>query len=178
MFNIKQATARKFIKNKAKTQSAEEKKQLRRIRSVGAVADAAVFRSYDFTRKLKDLLDLHGDKLEVLLFAMDPKENEIDGYPVCRADSFGWNGKIKPGPVWDFTDKEFDLLINYGTEPQIFREVVVARSNALLKAGFGEPANPFQDISIHTPGNKMDAFHSELARYLGVLGLLGNKSGN
>lgn len=176
MFNLKQATARKFIKNKAKRQAESEKKQLRRIRSVGAVADLAMFRSYDFTRKLHDLLDLPKGGLEVLLFAVDGGANEIDGYTVCRADSFGWNGTIKQGPVKAFADKEFDLLINYGIEPQVFREVVVARSEALLKAGFGEPANPFQDISIHTPGNKMDAFHAELVRYLGVLGLVSNKT--
>jgi hypothetical protein len=173
LFGLKAKTAAKFIKNQGQNPDSEKKNPPSRIKSVGALADIDLFRNYDFTRKLIESFELAPNQVRVAL--VDPSgknQNTLDAPEAFGEDSFGLYGKIKNATLEEFVEKEFDLLVNYSGTDWVFSEVILTRSKARLKAGFGADDAGWQDISIKIPGNKMDTFHEELVKYLRIMNLL------
>ena len=172
ILNLKNKTAHKFIKNNANKAKNKDKKTVIKIKSVGVLAMADLFKTYDFTKKLIDEIGLKDHGIEVALLD-DIKPNEtMEIYQVYTDKSFGMYGKIKDSSLKNFVDREFDLLINYCDADNIFSQVICFKSQAKIKAGFEYEISNFNDISIKIAGNKIDTFNNELIKYLDILKLL------
>lgn len=173
LFGLKAKTAVKFIKKHYENPDSGKKNPPSRIKSIGALADIDLFRNYDFTRKLVDSFDLAPNQVQVALIDPSGKnQSTLDAPEAYSEESFGLYGKIKNSTLEEFVDREFDLLVNYSGTDWVYTEVILARSQAKLKAGFDNDATGWQDIAIKIPGNKMDTFHEELVKYLRIMNLI------
>ncbi len=172
VLNLKNKTAYKFIKNNSKNAKKFDKKTIDKIKRVGVLARADLFKTYDFTKKLIDEIGLREHAIEVaLLDELEPNKT-IEIYNVYTNKSFGMYGKIKDNSLKKFVDTKFDLLINYCGPDDIFALVICFKSKASIKAGFEYENFNFNDISIKIAGNKIDTFNDELIKYLGILNLI------
>ncbi len=172
IFNFKNKTAHKFIKNQSKKAGNLDKIKIEKIENVGIIAEVNLFRSYDFTKKLSEDLGIDKKAIRVILFDDVKNENLIDNYEVYSEKAFSYYGKIKEIKLKEFVNTEFDLLINYCDSNIIYAQITGVKSNAKLKAGFEHNFSNFNDLSIKITGNKIDTFNSELIKYLHIMSLL------
>jgi len=172
VLNLKSKTAYKFIKNNSKKSNKSNKKTIDKIKRVGVLARADLFRTYDFTKKLIDEIGLREHNIEVALLDDVMPNETIEIYNVYTDKAFGLYGKIKDSGLKKFVDTKFDLLINYCGSDDIFAFVICFKSKAAIKAGFEYENFNFNDISIKITGNKIDTFNDELIKYLGILKLI------
>jgi hypothetical protein len=172
ILNLKNKTAYKFIKNNTEKTRNIDKKSIDKIKSVGVLARADLFKTYDFTDKLIEEIGLRNNTIEVALFDELKPNETIEIYNVYTGKAFGMYGKIKDNRLKNFVDTEFDLLINYCDSDCIFGHVTGFKSKAIIKAGFELDDSSYYDISIKVSGNKIDTFNDELVKYLNILNLL------
>jgi len=89
---------------------------------------------------------------------------------ILTPKDLNWYGLPKPGPVDDFINTEFDLLLNIALDQTLLFDYVTALSKARFKIGWSPKESNFFDLNINIKG-KPDAFY--LARqqifYLGQL---------
>lgn len=170
ILNLKNKTAHKYIKKQPKSSGISKNKKINKIHTVGIVAEADLFRTYDFTKKLSENLGINKEAIKVILF--DNEKSQVENYNIFSEKSFGMYGKIKNDDLQAFVDTSFDLLINYCLEETIYGQVVVCKSKAKLKAGFENKFADFYNLSINIPGNKIDTFNKEIIKYLQILKLL------
>ena len=100
-----------------------------------------------------------------------PKNAVADtGTNILTPKDLNWYGLPKPGPVDDFINTEFDLLLNIALNQSLQLDYVTALSKARFKIGWSPDEKNFFDLNINIKG-KNDALF--LARqqifYLGQL---------
>lgn len=173
LLNLKQKSAVKFIKNQETVSVKGQKVMPDGILRVGVLADYGLIESYDFSRRLAEVLKIERTQLQMMLYLPSGKNRSYEDYQSFSEEAFGMFGKIKSEEVKKFAATKFDLLINYCESESVFGQVLFIRSNAKLKAGFDNEGSSFNDISIKVAGNKIDLFNEELARYLELLNLIG-----
>lgn len=92
------------------------------------------------------------------------------GTSILTRKDLNWCGLPKPGPVDEFMNTEFDLLLNIAMKQTLQFDYVTAVSKARFKIGWSPEENNFFDLNINIKG-KPDALY--LARqqifYLGQL---------
>lgn len=172
ILNLKNTTTNKFIKNQLKAASSRREFELKVIKRVGVLAEASLFQTYDFTKRLSEGLNLEQEDLKVCLFDPSGKETGIDFYTLCSERDFGLYGKLKSEALSKFVARDFDLLINYCDPDLLFPRVIMLKSGARMKAGLEHESNFFNDIAIKVPGNDIDGFNKELQKYLQILKLI------
>lgn len=172
VFGLKERSAHKYIKKQLKLDEKSQKKSPAIIRRVGILADTKLFEAYDFTKKLSENFNMHQADIQLVLYQDSEDDTKDLAHDIFNENDFKLNGKIKSKNIQHFADTKFDLLINYCDFDNVYANVLVLRSKALLKAGFDSDETPFYDISIKTQGNKIHTFNEELAKYLHILNLL------
>jgi len=172
ILNLKNKTAYKYIKKQPKNTGNVENKISNKIQTVGIVAEADLFKTYDFTKRLSEDLNIDKNKINVILFDYEKAENAIGNYDFFSEKSFGMYGKINEESIKNFVNTSFDLLINYCAEETIYSQVIVCKSKAKLKASFENKYAGFYNLSINISGNKIDTFNKEIIKYLQILNLL------
>ncbi len=172
ILNLKNTTANKFIKNQLTATASERKFELKAIERVGVLAEASLFKTYDFTKRLSEGLNLEIEDLKVCLFDGSQKGAELEFHRLCSEKDFGLYGKIKSEALKNFVSRDFDLLVNYCDPKLLFPQVIMLKSAAKIRAGFEHEVNFFNDIAIKVRGNDIDGFNKELLKYLRILNLI------
>jgi len=172
ILNLKDNTARKFIKNQYNKDASRREFQVKRIKRVGVLAELTLLQTYDFTKRLGEGLKIEPEDMKVILFDPTGKATAPESFRLVDEKHFGLNGKIKSEALNRFIGREFDLLINFCDPELLYPKVIMLRSKAMLKAGFDHELNFFNDISIKTQGNHIDTFNDELIKYLQILKLI------
>lgn len=100
-----------------------------------------------------------------------PKDDVAEtGANILTHKDLNWYGLPKPGPVDDFINTEFDILLNIALNQSLQFDYVTALSRARFKIGSSKEETNFFDLNINIIG-KQDALY--LARqqifYLGQL---------
>lgn len=172
IFNLKNKTAYKYIKKQPKNTNNLKNKIASQIHTVGIIAEANLFKTYDFTKRLSEDLGIDKSKIKVILFENKNTESPQESYKYFYEKSFGMYGKIKDKDIKNFVDTSFDLLINYCAEEIIYSQVIACKSKAKLKVSFENEYASFYNLSINISGNKIDTFNKEIIKYLQILNLL------
>jgi len=172
IFNLKNKTAYKFIKNHLNKGEKSSNKIQGNIQTVGILAESRLFEAYDFTKKLSENFKIKAEDFKVLLYENPNVDNINISYPGFYEKDFGLYGKIKSDKVKNFADTKFDILINYCPSTNLFANVLLIHSKAKLKAGFYNENDEFYAISVKVSDNKIDTFNEELTRYLNILKLI------
>ncbi len=173
LLNLKITTAHKFIKKQRKAYGLNREFDLTSIQRVGVLSELSLIETYDFTKRLCEGLGLRKEALKVFLYDTEGNGQAPGFYGMCNDKSFGYNAKIKSEALRKFVNRDLDLLINYCDPNLLYPRVIMLKSKAVLRAGFEDEANFFNDISVKTPGNDIDTFNQELVKYLQILKLIG-----
>ncbi len=172
ILNLKFKTAYKYIKKQQKNTSNLENNITSQIRTVGIIAEANLFKAYDFTKRLSEDLGIDKNNIKVVLFDIKNDETPLENYKYFYENSFGMYGKIKDEDIKIFVGTSFDLLINYCAEETIYSQVIAYKSKAKLKISFENEYASFYNLSVNISENKIDTFNKEIIKYLQILNLL------
>jgi len=171
--SLKKNTAFKFNQKELKKLQKVSRKAPKVIHTIGVLASASLFGSYDISRNLSQKLNKPHKNLEIIIFENLKDDFVTQHYNTFSEKDFGMFGKTKAQNLIDFVDTKYDLLINYCSSESVFANVVALRSQAAFKVSFAneELANLY-DFTIDVDSNKVDIFNDELAKYLQILELI------
>ncbi len=171
-FGLKDKIAHKFIKNQLKIEVKSEKYSPMLVEKVGILAEAELFKAYDFTKKLSENFNLPIENFQLIVSQESVNEVDETTYNIFSDKDFKLNANIKTENIQQFADTKFDLLINYCNHDNLYANVLVLHSKALIKAGFDNEETPFYDISVKTQANKIHTFNEELTKYLQIMNFI------
>ncbi len=172
ILNLKKKSAHKFIQNQLKKTGKTKKVIPENIEKVGIIADKRLWEAFDFVKDLEESLQISQQNFKVILTDPDIEQQEDHENLTFSEKDLGMFGKIKNLDVFAFTEKNFDLLINYSDPNSYLIQLLMIKSKAKLKAGFFKENIDFYDISIKTKDNKIPVFNKELRKYLEIMGFL------
>lgn len=168
---IKEKSALKFLKKNFGTKGDNQMSSLNKIEKVGILAEVELFKTYDFSRKLSENFGVKRNDFDIFLYQNDYGQDSMDQYESFSEKDFGLYGKIKSKNAKKIIENEYDLLIDYCNEDNIFSKVLCFSSNSKLIAGFKNEKFDIYDISIKLENNRIDTFNEELTKYLKILNL-------
>ena len=169
---FKKNTALKFIKKHIDDVKENQQSSLKKIKTVGILADSDLYKAYDFTKFLCEKIDIRNSDIKIFLYQESDLDKNHENYKFFNDKSFNLRGKIKDLKVKHFANKEFDLLINYCKQDNIFAHLIAFQSKAKMKVSFETDELKIYDVYINIEENKIDAFNNELVKYLHILKLI------
>ena len=139
-----------------------------KIRSLGVVLNIDETNDFETFRKLAELLKVRPNKLKIIAFTSN-KKDDLNSWDVCfNPKHFGWRGKIKDIELQEFLDTPFDALISYYTQEVIELKYMTAASNAKFKIGILQSDTRLNDLIIKTNLKQFRVFQNELIKYLNI----------
>ena len=169
---IKKNTALKYLMKHQNDTAKQSSIRIEQLKTVGIIADEELFKAYDFTKKLSTDLGIKVSDIEVILFQKTKSKKSLDYFEFFSDKSFNMFGKIKDKDLKRFMEKEFDLLINYCDQDNVFAHIVSFQSNAKMKASLKNENISFYQLRIDIQGNKINTFNEEIIKYLKILNLI------
>lgn len=164
-----QKSYEKLLKNIRKSDTVIPNK----ITSVGILADSRLFGSYDISRNLSQKLGIESRHFEIIIFENLKDDFVAQHYNTFTEKDFGMYGKVKAQNVQDFINTNYDLLINFSNQNNVYLNLVALQSKAKFKVGFAnDDLTNLYDFMINVENNKIDIFTDELAKYLQILKLI------
>lgn len=82
---------------------------------------------------------------------------------------FGFGGSLKSNNLKSFVKNDFDLLISYASEDNLFVNLITLLSNAKFKIGFANIDDRLFDLIIADPNFNPSVFNKEIKKYLTIL---------
>ncbi len=139
-----------------------------KIKSVAVLIEESQINDTLNFEKLKTVLNLSSDKFQILVFKPFVKkqvyaENEI------HEKYFSWSGSLKLNKLSEFVKNDYDLLINYGFEENLYWKVITLQSQSKFKVGFSSLDNRLYDLSVSDSDRNMDVLNAETEKYLKIL---------
>ncbi|MEL4308758.1 DUF6913 domain-containing protein [Joostella sp. CR20] len=89
--------------------------------------------------------------------------------PVFTDSSFGMKGKVKNEEVAEFLKRDYDIVINYYTEPNIYLELVSTLCKSEFKVGLTTEGEANNNLVLKTDEKDFSQFKNELVKYLSIL---------
>lgn len=84
----------------------------------------------------------------------------------------GYKASLKSDNLNNFVKKDYDLLINYTKQSNLYTNIITLQSQAKLKAGFAEIDDRLFDIVVSDPTFNEAVLNQELKKYLTILNKL------
>ena len=108
------------------------------------------------------------ENITVLIHREYSKKDEES--PLFFSDNdFGFNASLKSDNLKEFVKNDYDLLINYTKESNLYLNMVTLLSQSDLKAGFANIDDRLYDIVISDDGQNEAVLNQELKKYLTIL---------
>lgn len=85
---------------------------------------------------------------------------------------FGYKGVIKSNNLKSFVKTEFDVLINYAPQTNLFINMVTLLSKAKFKIGFANIDDRLFNLVVSEDTHNPSVFNSEVKKYLTILNKL------
>lgn len=146
-----------------------------KINSLGVILNIDEIDDLELFRSLSDDLNVHPNKLKVIAFSADKKEQQHSWDLCFNPDDFGWKGHIKHVELQTFLKMKFDALISYYTSEQLELKLLTAMSEAQFKVGILQADMRLNDLIIKTPLKDFNVFKKELFKYLNILKKIKNE---
>lgn len=140
-----------------------------KIQQLGILINSDEDIDYAWFNTLAAALNINENKVEIIAFTSNIKEEDYDFSPTYNPKHLGWKGSLKHVDLKRFTQTDFDLLISYYTEDSIALKLLTAASKAKFKVGILQEDERLNDLIIKTERNDFDTFKSELLKYLNIL---------
>lgn len=168
IFNaLKESSTKRFYNKKIQQQKVLTSSVKDKVTTIGVIVDEKNVRQVDRNELFTALGITHGDLM--LLVYKEQQEKEATTPEIFTATDFGWNGSLKSNNLQDFVKNEFDLLINYTTELNLYTNMITLLSAATFKIGYANVDDRLFDLIISEPSFNTAVFHEEIRKYLMIL---------
>ena len=139
-----------------------------KIEHLGVLLHVNEFEDFEAFRKLATSLNVLPNKLKIVAFTDNEKE-QPNFWEVCfNPKDFGWKGTIHNVELRTFLDTKFDALISYYCNELTELKLITAMSKAKFKIGILQSDERLNDLIIKTEVGKFDLFKKELIKYLTI----------
>lgn len=108
------------------------------------------------------------ENIACLVFKNYSKKEELSAEFISEND-FGWSGSLKLNSLSEFVKNDYDLLINYGFEENLYLKVITLRSKSKFKIGFKSKDEGLYDLAVSDIGRNIETLDSETQKYLKIL---------
>lgn len=99
-------------------------------------------------------------------------EGEAESASYFDESQIAYSGSFKSNTLKDFTNEQYDVLINFYKSDIPNLNLIAAASKAKFKVGFADVDNRINDLVIGTAPDNIDLFISELKKYLKILNII------
>lgn len=142
------------------------------------MATLAIIINYDKLSDYKPLMNLasalgvDNDRVFILGFVEKVHKNVNYLIPVFSEDSVKTSGALRSGDVQDFLAREYDLLVNYYTDPSKVMHLMSVLTKASFKVGITGEDTEINDLTLIFEEGNIRGFQEELVKYLKILNKL------
>lgn len=165
----KKTIHKRFLKDKLNAKKAKRKLNSKTIKNIGILMEESQFlKSNVVLNKLQQELQVPLDNIEVLVFKSFQKNIEYSEFE-CTEKDFGWYGSLKLNKLQEFVKNEYDLLINYGFEENLYWNVITLHSLSNFKVGFASNEDSLYDLSVSDTERNLEVLTTEMIKYLKIL---------
>ncbi|PNQ72688.1 hypothetical protein C1T31_11135 [Hanstruepera neustonica] len=142
------------------------------VKSIGVLFNGDEVNDFEVFKTLADDLNVRPNKLKIIAYTENKKEN-LFSWNVCfNPKDIGWHGKIKNIELEEFLGVEFDLLVSFYAKDVLELKLLTALSKAKFKAGIFQEDERLNDLIVNTGIKDFSAFKRELKKYLKVFNKL------
>lgn len=167
---LKKKSAQKYLNKILSRGGKVPSKENDRIKKIGCIIDAEVFTDFEVFSELAKELDIRNFNLSIVCYHGDTHMHSSFNRNMFSDDDFGWRGAFKSPALQQFTDKDYDLLLNYYEDPEkLPLQLLTAQTQATFKAGFLSVDPRLNDLVITGRVGDYELFKSELLKYLAIL---------
>ena len=168
--NLKnKSIARRFHKDKLKQLSSSRNMNTKVIKKIAVLLEESqLLTSNTFLNQLQQEFKIPLDNIQLLVFRPFQKEDVYSEFDITEND-FGWYGSLKLNKLQEFVKIEYDLLINYGFEENLYWNVITLHSLSTFKVGFTSKDDSLYDLSISDSERNADVLTTEMIKYLKIL---------
>jgi len=146
-----------------------------KIISLGIIINIDEQDDFEVFRKLANAVKVRPNKLKIIAFTSNRKD-DINSWDVCfNPKDFGWSGKIKNAELQEFLDTPFDALLSYYSQDVLELKLMTAESKAKFKIGILQTDNRLNDLIIKTNLKQFNLFQTELVKYLNIFNKINNE---
>jgi len=143
-----------------------------KIEHLGILLHVNEFDDFEVFRKLAASLNVLPNKLKIVAFT-DNEKDQPNFWEVCfNLKDFGWKGTVNNVELQTFLDTQYDALISYYTSEVIELKLITAMSKAKFKIGILQSDERLNDLIIKTEVGQFDLFKKELIKYLTIFNKL------
>ena len=146
-----------------------------KLESIGVIVNVDELEGFEAFKTLAKDLNVHPNKLKIIAYSSNKKE-DFNSWDLCfNPKDFGWNGTIKNIELQSFLDMKFDVLISYYTNEDLELKLMTVASKAQFKIGIMQTDTRLNDLIINTQIKEFEVFSGELLKYLMILNKIKNE---
>lgn len=97
------------------------------------------------------------------------EKKEILSSEFISQNDFGWSGSLNLNSLSEFVKNDYDLLINYGFEDNLYLKVITLRSRSKFKIGFNSSDEGLYDLAVSDTERAIETLNLETDKYLKIL---------
>jgi hypothetical protein len=168
--NLKKKSIQKYFTKEASKASLDSRNlNTKRIRTIGVLMEESqLLKSNNTLSSLQENFEIPLENIDLLVFKKFDKKQVYTDFE-CTEKDFGWYGSLKLNKLQEFVKNEYDLLINYGFEENLYWNVITLQSQSNFKVGFASIKDGLYDLSISDRERNLDVLTSEMVKYLRIL---------
>ncbi|WP_445197272.1 DUF6913 domain-containing protein [Tamlana sedimenti] len=145
-----------------------------KVVSLGVILNIDEFDDFEAFRKLADYIKVRPNRLKIVAFS-ENKKDDLNSWDECHnPKDFGWNGKINNVELQEFLNTKFDLLISYYNNEVLELKLMTTLSQARFKIGILQTDERLNDLIIKTGLKDFALFKKEIFKYLTILNKINN----
>lgn len=158
----------KFLK-KELSNPAPAPKRPKGISFIGVLVDLDAFDKAERFHELTESFGLRPNAVKVIGYRSFYDTNSPYATPVFSEKDLGWNGAIHNSYVNEFLSREYDLLVNYYSKPNLMLQLMSIKTRARLRVGIVEVEKEYNDLILQVAMGDFATFRKELHKYLRVM---------
>ncbi len=158
----------KFLK-KELSNPAPAPKRPKGISFIAVLVDLDAFDRTERFHEFTESFGLRPNAVKVIGYRSFYDTNSPYATPVFSDKDLGWNGAIHNSYVNEFLSREYDLLVNYYSKPNLMLQLMSIKTKARLRVGLAEVEMDYNDLILQVAMGDFATFKKELHKYLRVM---------
>ncbi len=162
---------RRFLKSSVER---TQKKRLpihkgRSFKTVGVIVNSIENNTLEGFETLANSLQILEKDLKIIYHKEVVKNLTTLGENSFTQKDFSWNGTLSNPALFEFLDREYDVLIGYSSQKNMYVDYVVSHAKATIKVGLDGGNSNLYDLIFKIKSKDYALFEKELVRYLQII---------
>ncbi|MBO3117351.1 hypothetical protein J4050_11370 [Winogradskyella sp. DF17] len=144
----------------------------KKVVKVGVLLHIDEYDNFESFRTFFKALGLNAPTHKVVGFVTDDNYEDSQWETFFSPKDFGWKGRIKNTELQAFIDQDFDVLVSYYNQKDLYLDWITAASQANLKVGLTREDERLFDLFLDVDAKAFETFKTEFEKYLHILNKL------